>query len=150
MNDCTSCHVAEKVSIECETCHTGRSTTMRIAKPEFGVTHGPTWRQTHGMGQMSSCSVCHAEDSCSDCHGPGVPHSSGFLLDHAAISMQDGAECLSCHDDAFCYSCHLTEMPHSSGFVETHSDTVEADGEAPCLRCHRHSSFSAPQQVQGP
>ncbi len=71
MNDCTSCHVAENASIECEICHTGRSTTIRIAKPEFGVTHGPTWRQTHGMGQMSSCSVCHAEDSCSRLSWPG-------------------------------------------------------------------------------
>lgn len=136
MNDCTRCHNARKASVECETCHTGKMTVARSTRPEFGVTHGPNWRQTHGMGEMSSCSSCHAEDSCGKCHGPGVPHGLNFQLKHAEISLDPAATCVSCHDQAFCDSCHLIEMPHPREFVTGHSDTVEREGNQSCLRCH--------------
>lgn len=129
MNDCTSCHRSMRVSLECETCHAGRMASTRSSLPEFGVTHGPTWEQTHGMGDMGSCLVCHAEDACMGCHGPGVPHPANFLQSHAAVSIRGDAACLSCHDDTFCYSCHLTEMPHPEVFVRGHAVTVEQDGD---------------------
>ncbi len=142
MNDCTSCHRVQNISLECETCHTGKVEIERSSRPEFAVTHGPTWQQTHGMGQMGSCSVCHTEAKCGKCHGPGVPHAQNFILDHAEISQRDDAECLACHDNSFCYSCHLTDMPHPRTFVQSHSSTVNKDGDASCLRCHAESDCS--------
>jgi hypothetical protein len=142
MNDCTKCHTAMSITIECDACHTGKRTATRSAKPEFGVTHGPTWQQTHGMGQMSSCSVCHQEDKCARCHGSGVPHPATFLSSHAEISTREDAACSSCHDDTFCFGCHQTEMPHPPGFAARHSERVALEGEAPCLRCHAETDCS--------
>lgn len=136
MTDCTSCHRTESVSLECETCHVGKMQPTRYAEPEFSITHGPTWRETHGMGQMSSCTVCHQEDACSRCHGPGVPHAATFLNEHSDFAQNESAQCQSCHDKAFCDSCHLMEMPHPASFVPEHSNIVESDGEGTCLRCH--------------
>lgn len=136
MNDCMDCHKARGASLACETCHVGRVEIVRSSRPEFAVTHGPNWQETHGMGEMSSCSACHQEGSCSKCHGPGVPHGNEFLLSHAEMSQLPDATCQSCHDVAFCDSCHLTEMPHPREFVVGHSDIVERDGDTSCMRCH--------------
>lgn len=136
MNDCVSCHRERKVPITCETCHVGKVEVATSSLPEFAVTHGPNWQQTHGMGEMSSCSTCHPADSCSKCHGPGVPHESDFRLRHAEVSQQPGAACASCHEQTFCDSCHQTEMPHPRAFVKSHSSIVAQDGDASCLRCH--------------
>lgn len=139
MNDCASCHKARRVSTTCETCHAGRVETDASKEPEFLATHGANWQKTHGMGQMTSCSLCHKEADCGSCHGPGVPHGDDFMNTHAATSQQPGATCLTCHNDAFCNSCHLIEMPHPSAFIAGHSDIVKKDGDTSCMRCHVQS-----------
>lgn len=136
MNACVQCHRTSRASLECTTCHSGKVERTGSVDPEFEVTHGPQWQQTHGMGQMSSCSLCHEETDCARCHGPGVPHADEFLGVHAEISQQDGATCTTCHEQAFCDSCHLTPMPHTGEFVTGHSAIVADEGEAGCLRCH--------------
>lgn len=136
MADCAACHQQRQVSIECSTCHLGDIERTAASDPEFAITHGSSWEQTHGMGRMSSCALCHETTDCARCHGPGVPHAADFMKQHSAISQEEGATCLTCHDQSFCDSCHLTEMPHSKEFVTTHSDVVERDGQEGCLRCH--------------
>jgi hypothetical protein len=136
MNDCTSCHKRSKTSVECKLCHTGKIETVVFTKPEFRVTHGPQWRKTHGMGQMDACSVCHDENKCGRCHGPGVPHSPTFLQDHPESASDTKAECTSCHSKKFCNDCHGYPMPHPKSFAPSHSGIVGQDGERPCLKCH--------------
>jgi len=136
MTECVSCHQERGAALSCETCHVGKVEIVRSSKPDFAVTHGPNWQETHGMGQMSGCSACHEADSCVRCHGVGVPHGTNFLLEHADTSLLPDATCESCHDPAFCDSCHLIEMPHPREFVTGHSDLVDRDGDASCMRCH--------------
>jgi len=139
MNACVDCHKRTKNSLECASCHVGRGESAAISKPEFAVTHGPNWQETHGMGQMSACSVCHQEDKCAGCHGPGVPHSPNFVTDHPASSILPAAKCTECHQQKFCDDCHGTQMPHPARFASQHSEIVAKDGEQPCLRCHAKS-----------
>lgn len=136
MNDCASCHKTKSAPLACDSCHLGKVERTAAADPEFAFTHGATWQQTHGMGQMSSCSLCHKSDACARCHGPGVPHGSDFMKEHSAASLQEGATCLACHQQTFCFSCHLIDMPHTKEFISGHSDIVKKDGEGGCMRCH--------------
>lgn len=136
MNDCVSCHKKTRNSLKCETCHAGRGETKSIAEPEFAVTHGPNWQKTHGMGQMSVCSVCHDENKCARCHGAGVPHATDFIQQHPALSTGPDAKCTTCHRKKFCDDCHQLEMPHPKRFAAAHSRMVKAEGDQKCLRCH--------------
>jgi len=136
MTDCVSCHKQSKTSVACKTCHTGRVESLVFSESEFAVTHGDKWQDTHGMGRMSTCSVCHAADDCGRCHGSGVPHTADFSKEHPAYSVEVEAKCDSCHRPVFCEGCHGTEMPHPASFAERHSAIVKAEGEEPCLRCH--------------
>ena len=142
MNDCVTCHKAQKATLECDSCHTGESTERDFLRPEFAVTHGPNWRQTHGMGQTSTCFVCHAEDKCSGCHGPGVPHGKDFIQTHGKESMNEGAQCTTCHRAAFCANCHQVVMPHPDSFAREHSKVTVREGKEVCLRCHDESDCS--------
>jgi hypothetical protein len=139
MGDCVVCHRASKISLKCETCHTGKDATRSFSKPEFSVTHGLNWKQTHGMGRMSTCSVCHQQDKCVRCHGPGVPHSATFLEDHPGYSSRSDAKCTSCHRPTFCADCHQIEMPHPEDFTRGHSLLVAREGQEVCWRCHAKS-----------
>jgi len=139
MNDCVDCHKRTQAPLECASCHVGKGDSAAVTKPEFAVTHGPNWQETHGMGQMSACSVCHQEDKCAACHGPGVPHSANFVNDHPASSTLPGAKCNECHQKQFCDDCHGTEMPHPAAFASQHPQIVDQDGERPCMRCHAQS-----------
>lgn len=136
MSDCVRCHRTEKISVKCDLCHIGRVSAERPEDREFAVTHGPTWRQTHGMGDSATCYVCHSSDKCAGCHGPGVPHGTNFLESHTDYSTLAGAKCLDCHDRSFCDSCHGLPMPHPASFTPDHSGIVRDRGEGVCTRCH--------------
>jgi hypothetical protein len=75
MEQCLECHGAREASRSCETCHTGRIKRIIPATGTFPITHGPNWQSTHGMGEMTTCRACHADDFCRPCHGSGVPHT---------------------------------------------------------------------------
>jgi hypothetical protein len=139
MNDCITCHKALNVTVACKACHVGDVEKKSFTGPEFTVTHGPNWQQTHGMGQMSSCSACHQSTSCARCHGPGVPHTASILGDHPTYAKLPTAKCDTCHTKAFCFACHQTEMPHPADFPSKHSAIVKAQGPQNCLRCHAQS-----------
>jgi len=136
MNDCVTCHKESHASLACTSCHVGRTEDRPLIGAEYTVTHGPTWMKTHGMGQMSSCSVCHQAGACSRCHGSGVPHTPDFLSVHAKIAVQADAKCAMCHAKTFCLGCHQMEMPHPKSFPPTHSAIVKRDGDTKCMRCH--------------
>lgn len=138
---CLECHAQEGVSSEagCDFCHAGDyDAPAPTAGTAFKSTHGTEWEQTHGMGDLKTCTACHPSDYCAQCHGKGVPHPDNFVMSHGPIARQDDSKCLECHTSQklFCDRCHGLPMPHSSNFLPTHSKYVESKGDANCYNCH--------------
>jgi hypothetical protein len=137
MDRCLHCHGPEPKLAKCDLCHRGRSTSDRLTTGPWKVTHGPSWRQTHGMGDEFTCSTCHPKGYCDKCHGPGLPHGPDFRATHPAVATNPDARCSSCHKPKFCTDCHGgLQMPHPQSFLKTHSRTVETGGSTVCQRCH--------------
>jgi len=139
MEACLECHGVREVSQECDSCHVGRLDRTIPTTGTFPVTHGPNWRQTHGMGSMPTCRACHADDFCTGCHGPGVPHTPRFVSVHGPIARSADAQCLTCHEQSFCDDCHGYRMPHPAAFAEEHIEIVKTDGDEQCGLCHDQS-----------
>jgi hypothetical protein len=136
MNQCLDCHAAPQVRSNCTTCHANKSSEERIRSGEWVVTHGPTWRQTHGMGDLKTCAACHPDDFCVRCHGIPLPHEPSFLRTHPLSVPTHREDCAVCHRQTFCDGCHGLEMPHPNAFTKTHSALVKKQGNTLCLRCH--------------
>lgn len=136
MDLCLHCHASDPKLSKCDLCHASRKTSDRLTTGPWAVTHGPNWRQTHGMGDEFTCATCHPKGYCDQCHGPGLPHGAGFMSEHSTFSAQPGAKCDSCHKPSFCEACHGLTMPHPLTFIKTHSTTVKTGGSAVCDRCH--------------
>lgn len=136
MEQCLDCHNTTKVRDSCNTCHDAKTKRQRLASGSWTVTHGPNWRTTHGMGDWKTCTACHPNDYCVQCHGMSLPHDADFLRTHGAPAIASRANCDVCHKPAFCDGCHGLEMPHPAGFTPSHSKIVKAKGRAVCLACH--------------
>jgi hypothetical protein len=139
MFECVPCHMSQAQSVQCDFCHTARSPEERVRTGTFALTHGPNWRQAHGMGDALACAACHPAEKCVSCHGSGVPHTQAFAKNHSEAAVQPDAQCTSCHQKSFCDSCHGIEMPHPTGFTPAHSKIVKAEGQEKCNRCHAPS-----------
>jgi hypothetical protein len=136
MNQCLDCHTTSEVRTKCTTCHAARSVQQRLRTGEWAVTHGPTWKQTHGMGDLKTCAACHPDDFCVRCHGMKLPHSPDFIRFHPVQAQTQRKDCEVCHKQAFCDSCHGMPMPHPADFTPSHSTIVKKQGQAACMRCH--------------
>ena len=136
MNQCLDCHSAQKVQSACEVCHSGRSAQQRLQSGEWSVTHGPNWKQTHGMGDVKTCTSCHPGNYCVKCHGLAMPHDSDFIRNHPSQALSQRKDCNVCHNQAFCDDCHGLAMPHPASFTPAHSGIVKKNGSATCMRCH--------------
>jgi len=141
MEKCLECHNLEKVSIRCNLCHVENvERERRVYLDAWRVTHGPTWRSIHGMGNLSTCNVCHGEGKCARCHQIDLPHSEAWMGVHGEVARQSLCSCLQCHQQNLCRSCHQIEMPHPASFLPAHSKIVKGKGEKFCLRCHMKAS----------
>ena len=138
MSECTACHLAQGASTACETCHEGTLAADRTRDPVWVRTHGPDWESAHGLGDLRTCTMCHASGDCEKCHGAGVPHSADFGATHGNYALETGKDkCLTCHRTAaFCEGCHKTEMPHPAGFLQKHSSTATSVEDPTCAPCH--------------
>jgi hypothetical protein len=136
MNVCLDCHSADAARSDCTTCHAAKSTTEIEATGEWQVTHGPNWKQTHGMGQLQTCAGCHPNDFCARCHGISLPHNADFIKQHPTFALSNRASCAVCHQQSFCDRCHGLPMPHPVGFTPTHPDLVKKLGTSVCMKCH--------------
>ena len=137
MEDCIACHREQAVTTECTVCHEGRNETERLATGPWQVTHGPKWRQTHGMGDLDSCVTCHPKDYCVRCHKVSVPHDERFGAQHGGIASADVKSCQGCHrSKRFCDACHGVPMPHPGGFLRRHSKDAKTVTNPACQRCH--------------
>lgn len=141
MEDCVLCHRDLGAPVECDTCHAGKSERDRLTKGPWQVTHGPTWKETHGMGSLQYCATCHPDDYCVKCHNVVLPHTEGFGRTHGEQAMQPNARCLDCHDRvALCDECHGIPMPHPATFLPQHSkEATSAESPACTAMCHKPS-----------
>lgn len=138
MSTCARCHNNVAVSGACEVCHAGKRAPdeARRVDAEWSKTHGENWRALHGMGELSTCTVCHEPKKCEGCHGMPLPHDSGFAATHGGLAVLSKEPCYTCHTTAFCHSCHGMEMPHPDGFLPEHSAIAESYDDPLCKRCH--------------
>lgn len=146
METCTPCHDGSKAPTKCDTCHVSRADplpTGRVAP--WAVTHGARWTKTHGMGNLSTCIICHARSVCVKCHGMTLPHDDSWPALHgkAAITNLERVaasdkprSCVGCHYRTFCDGCHQMAMPHPTGFLPTHSKAYKRYGRRVCANCH--------------
>ena len=139
MNQCLSCHSTSQVRTNCSICHEKRSPDQRLRSGEWAVTHGSNWKQTHGMGTLSTCASCHPSDYCVRCHGIPLPHNADFIRMHPLQAQTNRQDCAVCHKQTFCDNCHKTEMPHPQAFTPSHPAVVRQRGQAVCRRCHLES-----------
>ena len=148
MDMCMSCHSATPSNPKtCEICHSsqlsGGSLGVSSVSP-WSVTHGPNWRKTHGMGDLTTCKGCHASDFCNKCHVANVPHPATYLITHGpeVLARPNGSTaCLVCHQQSACDNCHGgIPMPHPHGFLKGHSALVKSVGKTSCLKCHQQQS----------
>lgn len=138
MADCTGCHLTVGASTACDTCHEGNMPSDRVRDPVWVRTHGPDWKELHGLGDLRTCAVCHAGTDCEDCHGAGVPHPTDFGGTHGSYAIESGTGgCLTCHESAsWCANCHRVDMPHPDGFLQEHSGVAVGQEDPACTRCH--------------
>lgn len=140
MDDCIHCHNRQSASRKCDTCHDGRIQAQRVATGPWQITHGPNWRTTHGMGDLHTCSTCHAASKCVSCHKTPIPHEPGYLNRHGKESLAKNAGCATCHKRAdWCTSCHGVEMPHPRGFLKRHTKVATSRSDETCTRCHENA-----------
>lgn len=137
MERCADCHLESNATLQCDACHSAHTQRERLERGPWQVTHGSEWAQTHGLGSLTSCGVCHPSDYCVRCHGTVLPHPPGFGQTHGDEAKQDLSVCSSCHEtEALCMPCHTIEMPHPEGFLKQHSSTADAVDDPACVRCH--------------
>lgn len=138
MSMCARCHNNVNVSGQCTECHSQAGSTQlaQSRDPEWSKTHGPNWRQLHGMGELSTCTMCHKSEECQQCHQVPLPHDANFIADHGATAKKSKPVCLTCHSRSFCDNCHGLPIPHPAGFLAQHSTVAKSDDDARCLRCH--------------
>lgn len=137
MERCTACHTLSGASLACDECHVGRAKKERLAVGPWQTTHGRTWRNAHGMGDLISCGTCHPTDYCVRCHGVPLPHPSDFGGTHGRLAVKNSRSCNGCHKSTnFCDGCHGIVMPHPSSFLGEHSKIADGVQDSGCARCH--------------
>jgi hypothetical protein len=136
---CTGCHDGDKAPNACSVCHVREPSRDKTSLPGTeAVIHGANWEKAHGMGNMNTCTLCHATSFCKGCHGIDLPHARvAFPYVHGTEAIAVGNEvCTGCHAEKFCSSCHQIEMPHGATFLPEHSKITAKVGRATCDRCH--------------
>lgn len=136
MEKCTACHNGQDAASDCQVCH---EKNVKITKRRTGpwqVVHGSKWARTHGMGNLSSCSLCHAEKDCGKCHSQ-MPHTEDWPYSHGKKAKKTGLDkCYKCHNESVCQECHWLEMPHGDRFLPDHPKIYKEKGKKVCFNCH--------------
>jgi hypothetical protein len=139
MSTCAQCHNNVKQSGECTICHVTKGTKAegQRSDPEWSIIHGPLWRQTHGMGDLTTCTVCHSKDDCKKCHGVDLPHDDNFFATHGKQALDSASTCPSCHSQALCDGCHGLRP---SDYLKIHPLTASGVSDPRCTKCHVSSN----------
>lgn len=90
---------------------------VRVHEADFRTNH-----KSAAAVSVQSCSGCHEQRFCSDCHaGEGSRrfHVANFVQRHAADSYGRETQCASCHNaELFCRSCHRESGLASRGRLD--------------------------------
>ena len=121
---------------DCLTCHVDMD---RAREP---ASHDVAWMKRHGQLGIqpdASCSVCHAEESCRECHSVMQPANHNNIWrtrSHGVVAAWNRASCQVCHEEDSCTSCHAQNRPRS------HNARWSAPGYRPthCISCHDTST----------
>lgn len=144
MDGCVTCHDGTTARAGCDLCHAAKLPARRLARGPWAVTHGSKWQTTHGLGDLTTCRVCHAADYCASCHGISLPHPVSFPRTHGAVALRARKQCAKCHDEkSFCSACHGMAMPHPAGFLPAHSKIAKSLDDPLCARCHDRDTCDA-------
>ncbi len=138
----------------CETCHYPAAAAPGHT-PDFKTNHG-----TAASAQQPTCSQCHKETFCVDCHdGPVNPemqyHPANFVTRHAAESWAAPVECAECHSrEVFCRDCHSNQGVaqdgrQNGGYHDGVANWLQQHGVAArqgmdsCVSCHQQTECLA-------
>jgi hypothetical protein len=133
MTTCTSCHVEQKVSINCESCHT--NFTSLVPDDHLAGDFRRSHKELARVGMMDvSCATCHTSESfCQDCH-TGIELSGfGYRRDlmtnpSPRTSTKDSPKQLR------------LQQVHSLNYRFTHG--IDAKSRvADCSSCHETQTF---------
>jgi len=150
---CFSCHRSRGQGArepECAACH-GRD-EQRV-KP---VSHDGGWIDRHGRSAFlssthahgESCTSCHREVGCKQCHETRSPRDHTGLWrvrTHGAAAGWDRDRCKTCHETNQCIACHTTVPPpsHSGAWIARHGLMARSRTDESCLTCHQQASCNA-------
>jgi hypothetical protein len=134
MSECMDCHANLGVSQDCATCH--REIRADRAPPSHELmwlkVHGDVAR-AHAGGTSEDCTLCHTENSCSECHLTEMPpsHTNYWRRrGHGQIAAFDRDDCSTCHQPDACNRCHEQTLPVS------HRGTWGGTRSTHCFSCH--------------
>jgi hypothetical protein len=165
MATCTACHNHRQDYAvgRCTPCH--RDLKM-YEKPVKDFSHEAAWLETHGkwaMASVSSCSSCHDQTMCSQCHTattrpmpPSIQfpekvtaefiHRGDWISRHAIEAWADPTSCTKCHGTGYCQSCHsfqgvgsiqgVGKNPHPSEWLTFHGQAARQNIVS-CASCHQ-------------
>ena len=143
---------AHSTGQDCLACHTD------MDPDQAPKDHHTFWTKRHGkfgMQDEAACSVCHTEDSCTECHSSVQPtsHNNMFRLHtHGTLASWNRESCMVCHQEDSCVSCHSEARPRShtgrwsaapgakytpTHCVSCHTSATEGEG---CRVCHEDAN----------
>lgn len=173
-------HVPKFAEEGCLRCHgnVAESTELPVATPTRelcadchnpALDHAGNWIARHGplaRGSANSCTQCHSQAMCADCHSRVAPeakariypeavgqehiHRGDWLTSHPLEARADGDTCLRCHGGSFCQECHTASgvtahadtvrPPHPAGYAMRGGDAFHGDDARmhieTCAACH--------------
>lgn len=134
MGMCVDCHSTKQVSVNCETCHS--NFTDLIPENHLVSGFGKEHRRAVRVGSMDvTCSTCHTESFCQDCHTGDQLRSFGgtrglMTVPGARQSLKDSPDELR------------LEAAHDLNYRFTHS--IDARNRMiDCSGCHDRQAFCA-------
>jgi hypothetical protein len=141
MKKCVACHSAEgDAPGECATCHG----TVREETPP--ADHAVGWVGRHGGKSRfdDSCTWCHTDNGCDDCHTSTRPVSHTPTWNNSGHGREanfDRRQCDTCHQSDQCDRCHqvkpFTHFNAGFRFGSGHGELVERrGGTRSCRACH--------------
>ncbi len=160
MKDCLDCHAQTHVgnslisTNSCNVCHTDINKQW---KPE---SHKADWKLLHGRAAgfrgdklADNCSLCHTQQSCSQCHKAEAPaNHTNFWRErgHGITADLDRSTCKVCHNENTCIRCHQSTPPasHHGNFESQHCQGCHLPlKDNGCIACHRNtnSHLAAPR-----
>ncbi|MEW5944586.1 MAG: hypothetical protein AB1742_00150 [bacterium] len=152
--NCSTCHVsfvhrrsAKTPLLSLRRCRDCHEKERRRHTPPLDVAdtgelerqpHGEDWYVEHkhaGDNEKKSCSECHHEDFCVNCHTNYESHLLEWWANHYSDAMIRLAECQICHRPRYCISCHSKAVPasHDDRWEASHWRGVDL---SECNECH--------------